>query len=186
MDETPRPVPGFPPRVILVGFMTAGKTSVGRRLAARLGRRFIDLDAEIERAAGSSIPVLFASAGEAAFRDWEARVTRSLPDDEPFVLAAGGGWMCRPELRDRWPDAVRVWLRVSPAEAMRRLEAAPSARPLLAVEEPARAIETLLAERTAAYRMAEIHLETDGRDPEEVTEAALGALAGATPPPDPA
>src|ERR1700720_3169391 len=78
-------------RIVLVGLMGAGKTSIGRRLAARLGLPFLDADAEIELAAGCTIPELFARYGERDFRDGERRVIRRLLGGEPIVLATGGG-----------------------------------------------------------------------------------------------
>ncbi len=85
--------------VVLVGLMGAGKTSVGRRLASRLGVSFIDADAEIETAAGCTIAELFESHGEAAFRDGERRVIARLLDNQPGVLGTGGGAFLDPETR---------------------------------------------------------------------------------------
>lgn len=186
MGAASRPVPGPPGHILLVGFMTAGKTTVGRLLAARLDRPFVDLDAEVERAAGSSIPDIFETEGERAFRAWEARVTAALPDEGPLVMAVGGAWMCRPELRDRWPDAVRVWLRVSPREVLKRLRAEPAARPLLALESPVRRIQELLDERTSSYALAELHVHTERRSPEAIVETILASLPGAAPTSGPA
>src|SRR3954463_8612009 len=78
-------------RIVLVGLMGAGKTSIGRRLAARLGLPFVDADSEIERAAGCSIPELFARYGEPYFRDGEKKVIRRLLKGGPTVVAYGGG-----------------------------------------------------------------------------------------------
>src|SRR4051794_25708447 len=77
--------------IVLVGLMGAGKTSIGKRLAARLGLPFRDADTEIEAAAGCAIPEIFARFGEAAFRDGERRVIRRLLAGDPLVLATGGG-----------------------------------------------------------------------------------------------
>ena len=82
--------------IVLVGLMGAGKTSIGRRLAARLGMPFYDADAEIELAAGRTIPEIFARYGEESFRDGERRVIRRLLSDEPLVLATGGGAFMHP------------------------------------------------------------------------------------------
>src|SRR6185437_10037573 len=98
--------------IVLVGLMGAGKTSIGRRLAARLGLPFHDADAEIELAAGCSIPELFARYGEPAFRDGERRVIRRLLAGDPIVLAFGGGAFMDPETRATTrAEAVSVWLR---------------------------------------------------------------------------
>lgn len=173
-----------PRRIVLVGFMAAGKSTVGRLLADRLGVGFVDLDARIERAAGKSVREIFADEGESGFREREARATRELASEagksEPLVIAVGGGWMARPALRDRWPDAVRVWLRVSPEGVLRRVGDDPSSRPLLSdAESPDRAIRQLMRRREAAYARAEYDVETDGRTPVEVADHVFRLLASA-------
>src|SRR4051812_19128136 len=85
--------------VVLIGMMGAGKTTVGRRLAARLGRHFVDSDEEVERAAGMSIEDMFATHGEADFRDGEARVIARLLKEKDLVLGTGGGAFIKPETR---------------------------------------------------------------------------------------
>lgn len=169
-----------PPPVILVGFMAAGKTSVGRRLAERTGRAFVDLDAEVERLAGRSIPEIFRRQGEAAFRELEARVTRELSFPEPAVVAVGGGWMARPELRDRWDDAVRVWLRVEPDEVVDRLDGQLETRPVLTGGggSPDEVARRALADRRDDYARAEVHVDTSGRTVEEVAEEVLRRVPG--------
>jgi len=163
-------------RIVLVGFMAAGKTTVGRLLAARLGRPFVDLDEEVESVAGRPIAELFTSGGEAGFREMEARVTRELDGARDVVVATGGGWMARPELRDRWPDAVRVWLRVSPPMVVRRLRGRVEGRPMLNPEAPERSVRNLLDERLGDYARAELAVDTDGRTPEQVTDRILDLL----------
>jgi shikimate kinase len=93
------PLPGLSRTVVLVGLMGAGKSSIGRRLAARLGLAFRDADTEVETAAGSTIDEIFARFGEAAFRDGERRVIRRLLGEAPHVLATGGGAFMDPETR---------------------------------------------------------------------------------------
>lgn len=171
------PPAGFPSRIVLVGFMAAGKTTVGRRLAQRIGYGFIDLDEEVERLAGRPIPEVFRREGEPAFRRLEARATRDLDGVERVVVAAGGGWMARPELRDRWPDAVRVWLKVEPAEAVSRLEGVLAGRPLLDAEDPVAAARRLLADRESAYGRAELAVETEGRGPDSIVAEIVERLA---------
>src|ERR1700730_1034626 len=98
--------------VVLVGMMGAGKSTIGRRLSARLGLPFLDADTEIGAAAGSSIPDFFESHGEPHFRDGEARVIARLLDSGPAVIATGGGAVMRQETRDRIRDkAVSIWLK---------------------------------------------------------------------------
>lgn len=169
----------LPGRIVLVGFMGAGKTTVGRLLARRLGYDFVDLDEEVERLAGRTIPEIFRSEGEAAFRALEAEVTSRLDDRCRIVIAAGGGWMARPELRDRWTAAVRVWLQVSEQNVLERLGSHLETRPLLGREPPQRAIRTFLEGRRASYRLAELRVDTDGRTAVEVAECVLELLARA-------
>src|SRR6185436_12765187 len=98
--------------VVLVGMMGAGKSTIGRRLSARLRLPFLDADIEIETAAGMSIPDIFETRGEPDFRDGEARVIARLLDNGPCVLATGGGAFMREETRKRIADkAVSVWLK---------------------------------------------------------------------------
>ena len=170
--------------IVLVGLSGAGKTVVGQLLARRLDWRFVDLDEEVERVAGRSIAELFAEEGEPGFRDLEVRVTRSATIDSRTVVSTGGGWMARPELRETWPDAVRVWLRVAPGSASSRLARERSTRPLLAGPDPEAELRRLLALRLPSYRLAEIAVRTDGLAPEAVVEAILDELSAAGRRPD--
>jgi len=100
--------------IVLVGMMGAGKSTIGRRLSARLGLPFLDADAEIEAAAGMSIPDIFESRGEAEFRNGEIRVIARLLDNGPAVIATGGGAVMRQETRDRIREkAVSIWLSIA-------------------------------------------------------------------------
>lgn len=171
------PAAALPARIVLVGFMAAGKTTVGRRLAERLGYRFVDLDEEVERRRGRPVPEIFGREGESAFRRLEAEATRAVDDLERVVVAVGGGWMARPELRDRWPNAVRVWLKVGPAVAVERLRGALGTRPLLDAEDPVETARRLLAGREDAYGRAELAVETEGRDPDEIAAGIVERLA---------
>ncbi|MCK5484197.1 MAG: shikimate kinase [Gemmatimonadetes bacterium] len=165
--------------IVLVGLSGAGKTVVGRLLAQHLTWAFLDLDSEVERVAGCSIADLFARGGEQAFRDLEDQVTRSASVDSGTVVSTGGGWMDRPELREMWPDSVRIWLRVEPGSALSRLARERSTRPLLAGPDPESELRRLLAGRLPAYRLAEITVRTDGLAPEAVVAAILDRLAEA-------
>lgn len=172
-----------PERIVLVGLMGAGKSSVGKLLARRLGYDFVDLDEEVERAAGRSIAEIFRLAGEPAFRRLEAEVTARLDSRTRLVVAAGGGWMARPELRDRWPGAVRVWLAVSPETAVRRLSERLESRPMLDPADPTSSARVLLEHRREAYARAELRVDTDGRLAVEVAEQVLRLLPGTPPGP---
>lgn len=171
---------GLPSRVVVVGLMAAGKSTVGRRVAREVGYEFVDLDEVIEELAGRPVPEIFRTRGEAGFRALEARATRSLDGRREVVVAAGGGWMAREELRDRWEDAARVWLRVEPREVVRRLEGRLDSRPLLDTEEPVEAARRLLERRREAYARAEVAVDTDGRRPEEVAREVLDRLETGT------
>ena len=122
--------------IVLVGLMGAGKTSVGKRLAARLGRPFVDADAEVEAAAGGSVAEIFARLGEAAFRDGERRVMARLLDGQPSVLAAGGGAFIDPATRALVAaKGISLWLRADLEILVRRTQGRDH-RPLLNAGNP--------------------------------------------------
>jgi len=164
---------GVPPRlagrsIVLVGLMGAGKTSVGRRMAARLGLPFRDADAEIELAAGCSIPELFRRYGERDFRDGERRVIRRLLAGKPLVLATGGGAFMDPGTRAAIrASAVSVWLRARLATLLRRV-ATRSNRPLLHNGNPAEILGGLMEQRHPIYAEADIVVDC-GDEPLEYT-----------------
>src|SRR6516162_6980078 len=142
--------------VVLVGMMGAGKSTIGRRLSARLGLPFLDADAEIEAAAGMSIPDIFESRGEPDFRDGEARVIARLLDSGPAVLATGGGAFMREETRDRIREkAVSIWLKADVDIIMRRVKRR-SDRPLLQTADPEATVERLIREREPVYGQADV------------------------------
>lgn len=163
------PVPAID-RIVLTGFMAAGKTTVGRRLAERIGWDFLDFDEEIEARTGSSSGSIIRERGEAAFRRIEADVTERLAGRRHVVLSPGGGWAANPSLFLRLgPGTVRVWLRISVEEAVRRAEAADADRPLLG--EPTGRMDRakgLLASREPLYARAELTVDVEGKGPDEV------------------
>jgi shikimate kinase len=165
------PLPSTPPaeRVVLLGFMAAGKTAVGAELARRLGWEHLDLDREIERRQGCSVARIFADHGETAFREMEARATAELASRGGIVLSPGGGWITGAGNLEALGDAtLSVWLLVSPEEAVRRAAAAPGERPLLAGPDPLEAARRLLGARAPLYARAGLHVDTEGRSPREV------------------
>ncbi len=170
-----------PPRVagrsiVLVGLMGAGKTSIGRRIAARLGLPFRDADAEIELAAGCTVPELFTRFGEQEFRDGERRVIRRLLAGEPLVLATGGGAYMDPETRATIRrEAVCIWLRATLPTLLRRV-AGRSHRPLLNAGDPAEVLQRLIAIRHPIYAEADLVVDCGDESPEVTTGHVLDAL----------
>jgi shikimate kinase len=158
---------GLVRRVVLVGFMASGKSTVGAALARRLGWRHLDLDAEIERAEGRTVAEIFAARGEPGFRRLEAELTPRLLSPERSVVSVGGGWVSGPAWRALPDGTLAVWLRVSAEEVLRRAGPAEQrrARPLLAVADPEAEVRRLLREREPLYRLAAVSIATDGRDP---------------------
>ncbi len=150
------------PHLILVGLPGSGKSTLGRRVARRLGRPFLDFDAEIERRTGRTVAEIFAEHGEPWFRQRELELTRELAATGGMVLAPGGGWLMVPGaaalLR---PPARMIYLRVRPAVAIRRLARARRVRPLLATADPLATLMKLLAEREPAYLSADHVVDAD-------------------------
>lgn len=167
-------------RVVLVGLMCAGKSTVGRLLARRLGWDFVDFDEVIQRDQGASISEIFRERGERYFRSLEAELTRGLAAKRETVLAPGGGWISQPDLVERLrPSSLIVWLRVAPEVALERHHAqAGAARPLLAVDDPVQRLRELLAARAPFYRTADLSVETDRRRPAELVEDIVAAVLG--------
>jgi shikimate kinase len=167
--------------VVLVGMMGSGKSSVGKRLGARLGLPFVDADTEIETAAGMSIPDIFAQRGETEFRDGERRViARILATRSPLVLATGGGAYMNADTRARIAElGISVWLKADVDVLMRRVRKR-SNRPLLRTADPEGTMRRLLAEREPVYSQADITVISSDDPHEVVVEAALAELERAT------
>ncbi len=164
-------------RVLLVGFMGSGKSTVGPLVAETLSWRFQDFDDRIEASEGRSVAEIFRQQGEAHFRSVEARVASRLLKEDEVVLGSGGGWAAIPGRLDALPKGtVSVWLRVSVAEAIVRASAESGVRPLLAGEDPGARAEALLAERSPRYARAHLSVDTDGRTPEDVAAEILELL----------
>ena len=149
-----------PKTVVLVGMMGAGKTTIGRRLAPRIGLPFFDADAEIEKAAGMTVSDLFARHGENSFREGEARVIKRLLEGPPQVLATGGGAMMNAETRALVKKhSISVWIKADTDTIVRRATRR-GTRPLLKTGNPRETIERLLRERNDQYAEADIHVDT--------------------------
>ena len=168
-------------RVVLIGLPGAGKSTVGPLLAARLGWRFTDVDEEITRRTGRTVAGLFRTEGEPAFRALERDLTAALSSVSHRVLAPGGGWAVQPGALDALPpEAATVWLRVSPAEAIRRLRGSPVIRPLLAAADPLAALEALAGQRHDIYARADLTVDADGEHADHIADTIAEWLKRST------
>jgi len=162
--------------IVLVGLMGAGKTSVGKRLAAALDLPFRDSDDEIETAAGLTVPEIFEIYGEKGFRDGERRVIARLLTDPPHVLATGGGAFLSAETRGLIKNsAVSVWLKADLGVLARRVGRKDN-RPLLAGKDPRVVLEELAVLRDPIYALADVTVESGDRPHQATVEAIIDAL----------
>jgi shikimate kinase len=162
--------------VVLVGMMGAGKSTIGRRLSARLRLPFLDADMEIEAAAGMSIPDIFETHGEPHFRDGEARVIARLLDGGPAVIATGGGAFMREETRSRIGSrAVSIWLKADADVIMKRVKRRAD-RPLLQTADPAATVGRLIEEREPVYQRADITIWSRDVPHEKIVDECIDAL----------
>jgi shikimate kinase len=162
--------------IVLVGMMGAGKSSVGRRLAARLAIPFVDADAQIEEAAQMTIPEIFERYGEADFRSAEARVIARLLDGGPQVLATGGGAFMNPDTRAAIrAKGVSLWLKADVELLLRRVKRR-SDRPLLKTGDPAETLRRLMAERDPVYGEADVTILSREIPHERIVEEIIGCL----------
>ena len=162
--------------IVLVGMMGAGKTSVGRRLAARLDIPFVDADSEIEAAAGMTIPEIFSIHGEAYFRSGELRVIARLLDGGPQVLSTGGGAFMNPDTRAAIrAKGISFWLKADFDVLLRRVKRRTD-RPLLKSEDPAETLKRLIAERYPVYAEADVTIHSRDVPHERIVEEILAAL----------
>lgn len=162
--------------VALVGMMGAGKSSVGKRLAARLGLPFRDADAEIETAAGCTINEIFERYGEPAFRDGERRVIARLLSEPPQILATGGGAFIDPETRaEIKKKAVSIWIK-APVNVLLERVSRRDTRPLLKNGNPREILERLLKQREPFYAEADIAIDSAAGPHTEVVERIVDTL----------
>ena len=174
------------PQVILTGFMATGKTEVGRRLARRLGRPFIDVDGLVEASAGCTVAGIFATEGEARFRERERAAVVEACRVPDAVVATGGGTMLDAENRRRLAAAGPIVCLAAPAEEILRRVGDPTSRPVLANgsangsaggDRLAR-IRTLLAERAPVYALSTHTVDTAGLGVDQVVERVHALVAG--------
>jgi len=189
-DAVPQHVPSDSPEaaivaalgarsIVLVGMMGVGKSTVGRRLAARLHLPFVDADHEIEVAhAGMTIPEIFAEHGEPYFREGEARVIARLLESPPGVLATGGGAYMRDDTRQRiHAKAVSIWLKADADVILRRVKRRAD-RPLLQTEDPAGTINRLIEARYPVYQEADLTVVSRDEPHEKIVSECVDALYG--------
>jgi shikimate kinase len=163
--------------VALVGMMGAGKSSIGRKLAARLNLPFADADAEIEKAAGMTIPDIFAKHGEPYFRSGETRVIARLLEEGPQVLATGGGAFMNPDTRARMREkAVTLWLKADFDVLFKRIRRR-NDRPMLDTADPAETLRALIALRDPVYAEADVTVLSRDVPHDVIIGELLDALA---------
>jgi shikimate kinase len=162
--------------LVLVGLMGAGKSTIGRRLAARLGMPFVDADSEIEAAAGCSIADIFELHGEEAFRDGERRVIERLLGPPVKILATGGGAFMNNDTRSMIKqDALSLWLRAD-LDILHRRTSRRTSRPLLLKGNPREVLAGLMAERHPVYAQSDMVVETDDSPHAVVVDRILDTL----------
>jgi shikimate kinase len=162
--------------IVLIGMMGAGKTTVGRRLAARLGRHFVDSDEEVEKAAGMSIEDIFAAHGEADFRAGEVKVIARLLKESGMVLGTGGGAFMNPETRMLIKQTgVSVWIKADFELLFQRVSRR-SNRPLLKTPNPRETLQTLIDARYPTYAEADITVVSRDVPQEQVATEVIDAI----------
>lgn len=162
--------------IFLVGFMGAGKTTVGRVLADRLGYRYCDADKTVETQSGKTITDIFSEHGEEHFRDLESRTLEALSHKEKQVIATGGGVVMRDTNRETMKrGGVTVYLR-APADVIWQRVRHSSARPLLQVDDPLGTIRELLEKRAPYYEKADIIVDTENLSVEDVADQIIEKL----------
>jgi len=162
--------------IVLVGLMGAGKSTVGRRLAKRLGLPFVDSDVEIEEASGSPTAELFERYGEHDFRDGERRLVARLIEGDIRVIATGGGAFIDPRTRQLLNErAITIWLD-APIEVLAERTARRNNRPLLRNGDRAEILARLADERRKSYSEAQIHIRSSSGAHSDVVDAIVAAL----------
>jgi len=166
--------------IFLVGLMGAGKTTIGRALARKLNKRFIDSDHEIEARTGVSIPVIFEIEGEASFRQREAEVIRELTAQQGIVLATGGGAILRPENRACLKNGGTVIYLHASVDSILQRTSRDKSRPLLQTANPRARLEQLAREREPYYReIADLVVETGRPNVQSLVHTILVRLEAA-------
>jgi shikimate kinase len=164
MDET-----SLIERVVLVGYLGAGKSVVGRALAMRLDWNFVDFDAEVERREGKSMGVIAEEAGAEYLRQAERALTEEVIGQPHLVIAPGGGWITQPELLESLgPTTLSVWLKVTPSEAYERILGSSDDHPVHHAPDAMDQIGSTMRERESLYRLTDVSVPTNWRSPEQI------------------
>jgi len=162
--------------IVLVGMMGSGKSSIGRRVAGRLGIPFVDADTEIEIAAGMTIADIFALRGETEFRSGEARVILRLLEGGPQVLSTGGGAFMNPDTRTAIAaKGISIWLNAELDVLMKRVRRRQD-RPLLKTDDPAATLRKLIEERYPTYALADLTVESRDVPHDRIVDEIIRAL----------
>lgn len=161
-------------RIVIIGFMGAGKSTVGSVLARSIGWDFVDLDDEVARREGMPVHEIIRERGIAGFRRAESTVGRELLRSRATVISVGGGWPAESGHMDMLDSAtVSIWLRVGAEAALDRIAGSGETRPLLQVDDPMGTAEALLRERVPHYRRGNIVVDTEDREPDVVVMEIL-------------
>jgi len=162
--------------IYLVGFMGTGKTAVGKILAKKLSKEFVEMDAVIEAKQGSKIADIFAGKGEAYFRGLEKGLLEELSVKDDLVISCGGGLICDDDnLRRLKETGIVFCLQASVSTTYQRTKKH-TCRPILNVDDPRKKIEELLKERAPYYAQAQHSIDTDGLCPEEIADKIIAIL----------
>ncbi len=178
LQAGPSPEPVSVERLVIIGFMGAGKSTVGPMLAARLGWTFVDLDHETAEQAGAPVDEIIRRRGLEDFRRLESEVGREVLRRTRVVVAVGGGWPAEPGHMELLAGGtLSVWLLVSAGTALARIAGSVTPRPLLEVADPLATAESLLARRRKHYERGDIRIDTEHRTPDQVVGDILESLA---------
>lgn len=162
--------------VYLVGFMGAGKTAVGKLVARKLRREFIEMDAIIEKQEGAKIVDIFAQKGEPYFRDLEKKLLKKLSNRNELVVSCGGGVICDPENLKLLKSSGKVFSLIVSAETAYERTKGECCRPILNISDPLAKIKELLAKRSTCYRQAHYQINTDELSIEQVANKVVDIL----------
>ncbi|MEX2152160.1 MAG: shikimate kinase [Gemmatimonadaceae bacterium] len=166
------------PHIVLVGLPGAGKSTIGAMVAEKLGKTFLDFDAEIERREGMPITQIFGERGEAGFRQLERKLTEEVKEFGNMVLAPGGGWITDPEVVALIrPPAIMVYLRVKPETALKRLSGEAGSRPLLNRPDALGELNKLFEQRRVAYQAANFEIGTELLTPQQVAQQIIAKIS---------